>query len=81
VDWEIKYTLDQKHSLVGVLAPGFTNGWVPDRLQDNIDSGYAPYYFYPNGGAALAEIIEKAISTPKSLIDNDREPRQANSHR
>lgn len=46
VDWEIKATLDAQHGLIGVNLP--TNPLdsegkyiVPDRLYDNIESGYA----------------------------------------
>ncbi|MGH8510260.1 MAG: TIR domain-containing protein [Gammaproteobacteria bacterium] len=46
VDWEIKATLDKKHGLIGVWLPSLPlapNGGTqkPDRLQDNIDFGYA----------------------------------------
>jgi hypothetical protein len=46
VDWEIEATLDKNHGLIGVLLPTCRfgpNGGAhkPDRLQDNIDSGYA----------------------------------------
>lgn len=46
VDWEIKATLDKQHGLIGIHLPTnpiALNGGIhkPDRLQDNIDSGYA----------------------------------------
>jgi hypothetical protein len=46
VDWEISATLQKDHGLIGVSlpsAPLTSEGkiTVPDRLQDNIQSGYA----------------------------------------
>jgi hypothetical protein len=46
VDWEIKATLDKQHGLIGVnlpTNPSNANGTctVPDRLHDNIQTGYA----------------------------------------
>lgn len=46
IDWEIKATLDKQHALIGIHLPHnpiAPNGGThkPDRLQDNIDSGYA----------------------------------------
>ncbi|HIM08429.1 MAG TPA: hypothetical protein EYG49_07840 [Gammaproteobacteria bacterium] len=46
VDWEIKATLDKKHGLIGVQLPTIEKGlnntvYAPDRLNSNINSGYA----------------------------------------
>jgi hypothetical protein len=45
VDWEIAATLDKYHGLIGVklpTVPVVNDGCSkPDRLQDNINSGYA----------------------------------------
>lgn len=46
VDWEIKATLDKEHGLISVNLPHNPRDYLgrvhkPDRLQDNIDSGYA----------------------------------------
>ena len=53
VDWEIKATLDKEHGLIGVnlpTNPANANGTftVPDRLYDNIDSGYAVWSTWAN---------------------------------
>lgn len=46
VDWEIKATLNKEHGLIGVILPTNSpdasgNFTVPDRLHDNIQSGFA----------------------------------------
>ena len=46
VDWEIKATLDKEHGLIGINLPtSITSQYggviVPDRLHDNVQSGYA----------------------------------------
>ena len=86
MDWEIKATLDKCHGLIGVNLP--TNlrdseGRVhkPDRLQDNITSGYAVWVDWENfvnSIKAVKTIIELAISKPSSLIVNNRELRRRN---
>ena len=86
VDWEIKATLDRRHGLVGVHLP--TNppegGGIhkPDRLQDNLDSGYAEWVIWENvvrGGVGLLRMtIETANAKSKNLIDNRRAMRARN---
>jgi hypothetical protein len=81
VDWEIKATLDKKHGLVGVNLP--TNPLtvtgkytVPDRLHDNIQSGYAiwtDWVTFTSRIARLKEIVESAIARPWLLIQNGRD--------
>jgi hypothetical protein len=82
VDWEIKATLDDEDGLVAVILPDVrqgTNGYAvfPERLQDNIFSRYAPWISWDaliqSGAARLVSLIQYAISTKKSLIDNSRE--------
>lgn len=55
VDWEIASTLrndtnNKRSGLIGILLPGRTksNTNIPPRLQDNVDSGYAMLYEYPD---------------------------------
>jgi hypothetical protein len=80
VDWEIEASLDQQMSLVAVLLPTIEVGanggtFKPHRLQDNIDSGYAPWIWWSSlreNPALLSEVIEKANSNPKRLIVNSR---------
>lgn len=86
VDWEIKGTLDKQHGLIGVNLPnnpGDPQGRVhkPDRLQDNIDSGYALWIMWENlakGTDYLKACIEEAKRRPKYLIQNGRHLRTKN---
>lgn len=86
IDWEIKATLDKSHGLIGVLLP--TNpvdvwgAWdKPDRLQDNLDSGYAIWTKWSllcASHEAFRHYIEVAVSRPASLINNTRPLRSRN---
>ena len=86
VDWEIKATLDKEHGIIGVHLP--TNlpdslGGVhkPDRLQDNIDSGYAVWIdwgSFVSSLEALNHYIEIAINKSSRLINNSRTMRRRN---
>ena len=87
MDWEIKATLDKEHGLVAVLLPNNPSDVLggthkPDRLQDNIDSGYAQFTNWGallNGGAVvLKAIVEASIAAEKSLIANSRPLRRRN---
>lgn len=87
VDWEIKATLDKQHGLVGVLLPTnptLRNGGThkPGRLQDNINSGYAPFVSWTEliagGPVELKEVVENAIALSKNLIRNWRPLRHRN---
>lgn len=86
VDWEIKATLDKEHGLIGVKLPNnpVTEGkfMVPDRLYDNISSGYALWMTWEQlqaGGAEfLKSWVEAAIAKPDNLINNSREMRSRN---
>lgn len=86
VDWEIKATLDKEHGLIGVNLPDNPldrSGRVhkPDRLQDNINSGYAVWIGWTDlsgGPTALRAFIETAILKPAFLIDNSRPLRRRN---
>lgn len=86
VDWEIKGTLDRSHGLIGIKLPNNppdTQGGVhkPDRLQDNIDSGYAVWINWEDLGSGpeyLKQVIELANSRPSYLIENSRQIRKRN---
>jgi hypothetical protein len=86
VDWEIKYTLDKEHGLLGINLPNnlaSNNGkfTVPIRLHDNIQSGYAVWkdWAYATASAQnLIGLIELAIARPATLIDNSRETMSRN---
>jgi hypothetical protein len=80
VDWEIEASLGQGMGLIGVLLPTleiFSNGGTakPDRLQDNIDSGYAEWIWWSelrDRPALLTTTIERANSKSNRLIVNSR---------
>ena len=84
VDWEIKYTLDKMHGLIGIWLPSLpllaNNGTQkPDRLQDNIDSAYARWMAWSSlTPDALRAAIEVAVTANASLIQNQRAMRQRN---
>jgi len=80
VDWEIKATLDKEHGLIGVNLP---NSWknangnvtVPDRLHDNIQSGYAVWTDWATFTANAEKVkffIEQAVAKSSELIRNRR---------
>jgi hypothetical protein len=86
VDWEIKATLDKEHGIIGVRLP---NNPVdeqfrchkPDRLQDNLDSGYALWTTWEQlwqTPALLSTYIESANQRRKILITNGRDLRLRN---
>lgn len=80
VDWEIKATLDAEHALIGVKLPTCPLNaqhkyCVPDRLFENIQSGYAIWAEWPSilgAHFAVGQWIESALSASKSLIRNSR---------
>jgi len=86
VDWEIKATLDMEHGLIGVNLPHNPTdpqGRVhkPDRLQDNIDSGYALWIQWSRltqGPAAFRVWVELAIASEAHLVRNTRPLRVRN---
>ncbi len=86
VDWEIKATLDKQHALIGVNLPtnplNADNKYtVPDRLHDNIQSGFAVWVdwsTFTQSHEAVRQYIEMAKSKSIQLIDNSRALRQRN---
>lgn len=85
VDWEIKATLDKEHGLIGINLP--TNLLqqnkyvVPDRLHDNIASGYALWLQWADldaGAQSLVTKIEEANYRSHDLIRNARDLRTRN---
>lgn len=86
VDWEIKATLDKQHSLIGVNLPTNTpsannNYTVPDRLHDNIQSGFAVWVgwaIFTQSQQSVQQHIELANSKLAQLINNSRALRQRN---
>ena len=87
VDWEIDATLQKGHGLIGVrlpTLPPLSNGLypVPDRLFDNIETGYAIWTdraTMTGGRQSLPGLIEAANSRSSSLINNSRAIRVRNA--
>lgn len=84
VDWEIKATLAKQHGLLGIVLPTHLQSQtgqiiVPERFNDNANSGYAVWTHW-NGLTvqAFTQLLESAIAKPKALIDNRRTMRQRN---
>lgn len=86
VDWEIKATLDKQHGLIGVNLPNNPRDdqgrvYKPDRLQDNVDCGYAVWVSWEEitmSVQSLQYYIESANGKSKGLIRNNRELRKRN---
>jgi hypothetical protein len=86
VDWEIQATLEREHGLIGVQLPTApltpqNTVTVPDRLNDNIQSGYALWLSWQQitaGARACTRFIEQANIRDKRLIVNTRERRLRN---
>ncbi len=82
VDWEIASTLrndsnNKRSGLIGIFLPkkNIKNAIVPERLQDNIDSGYAKLYEYPTyPHLELEKWIDEAYEKKEdgSKVDNSR---------
>ena len=87
VDWEISAALNKKvggySGLVGLLLPThpdydrdkYYTSLVPDRLQDNIKSGYAVFKDWSNDENDIKNWVEmafKAREEKNDLIDNSR---------
>lgn len=87
VDWEIEATLQKGHGLIGVQLPTLhpmANGLypVPDRLFDNVNSGYAIWTdraTITSGRHALINLIEAANAKNSLLMDNSRTRRFRNA--
>ena len=88
VDWEIDATLQTQHGLIGVCLPtaarnSITNKIiVPDRLFDNIQTGFALWLTWEQITANTAQLeryIADAKSRSAALIDNSRDRRLKNS--
>lgn len=85
VDWEIKASLDKNHGLIGINLPSNPNRQekytVPDRLYDNIVSGYALWIQWADlnaGPQYLVSKVEEANAKSSLLINNSRALRSRN---
>lgn len=67
VDWELAASLrrgpgDRKpNGLLAILSPKLTAAILPDRLKDNLETGYAQFHPYPNNREQLFRWIEAAF--------------------
>lgn len=84
VDWEIKATLAKQHGLLGIVLPTHVQNQsgqivVPDRFNDNANSGYAVWTHWQGLTVqGFTQLLETAIAKPRALIDNSRAMRQRN---
>ncbi len=88
VDWEIKATLDKGHGLIGIQLPNVIPNYlnrvtVPERLNANINSGYAlwqgfNWYNLIANPALLNQLVQTAADRDKSLIVNPKEIKKQN---
>lgn len=86
VDWEIHSTLHHNHALLGIALPTSVRSnqggiIVPNRLHDNIQSGFAHWVSpWPSDPNALRSAIEAAIklSQETTTIRNDRPKMERN---
>lgn len=84
VDWEINDTLLRKHGLIGVAMPDIPSTLLtgcqwPERLEDNLKSGFAAFTTWRNllaDPGAFRHLVLAAANRPRYLIANTRELRQ-----
>lgn len=78
VDWEVKATLAKQHGLLGIVLPTHVQNRsgqiiVPDRFNDNVNSGYAVWTYWQGLTVqGFTHLLETAVAKPKMLIDNSR---------
>jgi len=77
IDWETQMTLNKEHGLLGIVLPTHPPGnpaLVPNRLHDNILSGYAHWIQWTEDGTTFRHALEEARqrSSQKRLINNSR---------
>ncbi len=85
IDWEICATLNKEHALLCINLPtnrANQNGKfvVPDRLHDNVESGYAGWMQWTEDPSILSQGIEAAKNRSRQgrLIQNGRETTKKN---
>jgi len=79
IDWEICATLNMRHALLGIVLPSqprnrWNQYWWPDRLSDNLRTGYAHWIYWTEDPDTLKVAIDAARlrSRKTNLIDNSR---------
>lgn len=80
IDWEIKRGIAKRNGLVGIMLPPNSSVHLPERFAMNYkpdNSGYARFYYYPEGHLQLYQWIEAAYEyrrTRDILAKNPQEP-------
>ena len=81
VDWEVQASL--RKSLTGPPPNGLVaiQLWksyktLPNRVNLNVDSGYAKFYEYPKSSRGLSSMIDKAFEARTDLEDLIVNPRE-----
>ena len=76
VDWEIQMTLNKEHALLGIILPTQAQNtyYWPERLLDNLKSGFAHWLYWPQDAKALAAAVARAqeLARTTSRIVNSR---------
>ena len=81
VDWEIYAGLYKNAGLVGLILPNHMNsstsywssGYYPERLEDNLRTGYAKLYHWTYNRQEMLNYIEYAFNNRNSnILDNSR---------
>lgn len=68
VDWEIASSLrnsvnSKRSGLLAIHLPSVrSQGTLPERLRQNVDSGYALNYRYPVNGLELSQMLDAAVA-------------------
>lgn len=80
VDWEIHATLEKKHALLGIILPAHIKNTagqiiVPDRFNDNVQSGYAAWMHWSYQPNDVVAGIRRALALAQNtnVIANWRE--------
>jgi hypothetical protein len=76
IDWEIHMTLNKQHALLGIVLPSAVKDHlgktiVPDRLYENINSGFAHWIEWTEDPQALRVAID-AARTKAQVVQNIR---------
>lgn len=78
VDWEIYATLAKKHALLGIVLPTHSKNHlgeiiVPDRLLDNVASGFASWIHWSNDATTVSNAVTHArqlAKTPARIVNS-----------
>ncbi len=76
IDQVVCRTLEAHHGLVAISVPRLNDvrTHLPDRIADNVRSGFARWYTFPKYPGDLWQMIQEALDADRSLVRNDRPP-------